>query len=155
MVVDQDMVGALSARPLSWDRPRAVMCFEIKSRATCLVNMSAGLSAPAILSNEKSPFRMRSCIHKSAVARCLTLPKPRRREMPMAAVASDITLRDKDMPRSVAMVWRPSPCAAPLEIPVNSASADDNATVDCVVDQCLIRCRPLYAAPPEVDLRVT
>ena len=41
--------------------------------------------------------------------------------------------------RSLAMDWSPRPCAAPLDIPVSSASADLSATVDWVVDQCLIR----------------
>ena len=82
------IAGALSARPLSYESPKALQCFISNGLSTCFVSMSAGLSAPRTFTSLKSPFRMRSCIQRSAVARCLTLPRPLRLQMPMAAVAS-------------------------------------------------------------------
>ena len=137
--VAQGMAGALSARPLSYDNPRALQCFNNKGLSTCLVSMSAGFSAPSTLESLKSPFLMRSCTHRSAVAKCRTFPSPLLRHIPIAAVASVRTDKFRLMPKSLAMVCRPNPWAAPLQIPVSSASAELNATVACVVDQCLMR----------------
>ena len=43
----QGIAGALSALPLSKESPNALQCFISSGLSTCLVNMSAGLSAPA------------------------------------------------------------------------------------------------------------
>ena len=123
------IAGALAARPLSYERFKASQCFMSNGLSTCFVSMSAGFSAPGAFTSSRSTFRMRSCIHRSAVARCRTLPSPLRRQILIAAVASVRTVKFKSMPRSQAMVWRPRPWAAPLEIPVSSASAELSATV--------------------------
>ena len=102
--VAQGMAGALSARPLSYDNPRALQCFNSKGLSTCFVSMSAGFSAPGTLESLKSPFLMRSCTHRSAVAKCRTFPSPLLRQIPIAAVASVRTDKFKLMPKSLAMV---------------------------------------------------
>ena len=106
------------------------MCYWRRALSTCFVSMSAGFSLPAILLRAFFFFRIRSWIHKSAVAKCLTFPSPRLRAIPIAAVASVITVTSSRMPRSAARDCKPKDWAAPLHIPVNSASADDRATVD-------------------------
>ena len=97
--VHHGMSGALSALPSSNLNPRVTICLDNKVRSTCLVNMSLGLSDPRILSRVKSPFRMRSCIQRSAVAKCLVFPGPQRREIQIAAVASDMMRSFNGMPK--------------------------------------------------------
>ena len=121
--------GALVARPPSYLNPNVFMCLFMMTLSTCLVNMSDGLSAPGILVNLKSFLRRRSWIHRSAVAKCLTFPRPRRLAIPIAAVASVMIVSCNLMPRSAARDCKPSDWAAPLHIPVNSASAELSATV--------------------------
>ena len=62
-------------------------------------------------------------------------PNPRLRQIPMAAVASVFTDREKDKPRSLHKDLMPIAFEAPLHIPVSSASPLDNATVVCVLLQ--------------------
>ena len=123
------IAGALAARPPSYESFKVSQCFMSNGLSTCFVSMSAGFSAPGTFTSLKSPFLMRSCIRRSAVAKCRTLPSPLQRQIPIAAVASVRTVKFRAMPKSQAMVWRPRPWAAPLEIPVNSASAELSATV--------------------------
>ena len=87
------------------------------------------VSVPGNLLERNSFFLMRSWIHKSAVAKCLTLPSPLLLAMPIAAVASVMTVTSSRIPKSAARDCKPKDCAAPLHIPVNSASAEDKATV--------------------------
>ena len=148
------MDGASPARPPSGRTPRVFRCLFIRGRATYLVSMSLGFISPAIFSREKSLFRTLSCTQRSAVARWRILPNPRRRQMPMAAVASVLTLRVHPCPKSLAMACRPREMEEPLQIPVSSASPEERLTVLCVCDQCLITCEPLLLMPPDVDLRV-
>ena len=81
--------------------------------------------------------------------------RPRRRQMPTAAVASVCTERSQIIQRSRATDWSPRAVAAPLQMPLSSASAELRATVDWVEDQCFIRWVPLKERPPDVDLRVS
>ena len=143
----------MAARPSSKCNSRAVRCFSKVCRSTCLVNLSEVFSAPGILTKEKSPALSRSCVHRSAVARCLILPRPRRRHTPMAAMASVCTFRFHENPRSCAMEIKPREMPVPLQIPMSSYSPDDNVTVLWVTDQCFSRCLPRRATPPEVDRR--
>ena len=82
--------GAESARPASnWIFFRGRSLTRV-GRSKCLVSASAGFSAPGILSRWNSPLRSFSWTQRSLTARCLILPRPLRRQMPMAADASDL-----------------------------------------------------------------
>ena len=59
-----------------------------------------------------------------------TFPSPLLQAIRIAAVASVMIVISSRMPKSAARDCKPKDCAAPLHIPVNSASADDKATVD-------------------------
>ena len=141
-------------RPSLWNRLRDRRCLHSVARSTCLVSMSATFSEPRTFTNLKSLDLTRSCTHKSAVAKCLILPRPRRRHMHTAAVESVPIVMSHVRPRSFATEISPMDIDAPLVIPPNSASPEDNVTVLWVRLQCLMRCPPRRAAPPEVDLRV-
>ena len=146
--------GALAARPLWNWRFIVDKCLSRIVRSTCFVIMSAGLATPGTLRSLKSPFLIRSWTQRSAVARWRILPNPLRRQMPIAAAASVATANDQVRPKSAIKAWSPKPCAEPLHIPVNSASAELKATVLWVVAQCFIRCEPCIIDPAEVDLLV-
>ena len=148
------MVGALAARPQSWKKLIVLRWRSRVCRSTYLVRTSAGLWVPKILCKENYFSRSFSCTHKSAVARCLILPRPRLRQIPMAAAASVWISRASCTPRSLANEIMPKPWDAPRQIPPSSASALDRDTVLCVLDQCFRRWPPLIRSPPEVDLRV-
>ena len=94
------MVGADCARPSSDLNPILDMCFSMVSLRMCFVSISAGLSTPNTLVSLKSPFLSRSCIQRSAVCKCRILPRPRRRHMPIAAVASVKTSNSKSIDKS-------------------------------------------------------
>ena len=149
------MVGADAARPSSKTRFALAVCFSRRSRATFLVRMSAGFSAPATFSSVKSLERNRSWTQRSDTAKCRTLPSPRLRQMPIAAAASEKISMDQINPRSAATACIPNEWLAPLHTPTNSASAELKVTVDWVLDQWRIRCPPCIIIPPEVERRVT
>ena len=115
------------------------MCLAKVHLSTCLVKMLAALSAPKTFTREKYPDRIRSWTHKSAVARCLIFPEPRRRHMPTAAVESVCNVKSNVRPRSLASDKSPSDVEAPLVIPPSSASAEDKVTTLWVTLQCLRR----------------
>lgn len=115
-------VGAEVARPSSDRRPKKSMWRTTTSRVRCLVNGSAGLSAPATLADRKSPHFRRSWTHRSKTWRCLIFPRPLRRQMPIAAVASVRISIFKEMPRPDARDWRPSAIQSPRQMLLSSAS---------------------------------
>ena len=123
------MEGADLARPLSDEIPILSIWRIMISLGTCLVSMSAGFSVPGTFVSLKSPRRTRSCTHKSAVARWRIFPNPRRRQMPMAAVASVRTSSSTGIPRSMAKDCKPRPMDAPRHMPPSSASPELSATV--------------------------
>ena len=79
--------------------------------------MSATFSEPRTFSSLKSLDLTLSCTHKSAVAKCRILPKPRRRVIPIAAVESVLMVRDQEIPKSLAIEMSPRLLDAPLHIP--------------------------------------
>ena len=88
-VGDYTISGAHDARPGRAYIPILESIFVSVFRSTCLVSTSAGFSLPKTLHSSTVPERTFSCAHKSATSRCLTLPNPRRRHIPRAAVASE------------------------------------------------------------------
>ena len=143
-------IGALSALPSSKWRSRPATCFISVARSRYVVKMSAGFMDPGILVRAKSPLLRRSWTHKSATARWRILPRPRRRQTPIAAVASVNISSLKTSPRSREMLCNPSALLAPLQIPPSSASPDERATVLWVELQCWSRWAPRLMHPPEV-----
>eukprot|EP00969_Alexandrium_andersonii_P019156 836616-Alexandrium_andersonii.AAC.1 len=65
--------------------------------------MSAGFCSPGHFRSAKSPDRTHSCTHNWATAKCRTRPIPARRPIPIAALLSAQTSREKANPRSWAM----------------------------------------------------
>ena len=101
------MDGALFARPSSNLRFIVIICLSRIVRSTCFVSTSAGLATPGTFRSWKSPLLIRSCTHKSAVARWRIFPNPRRRQIPIAAAASVSTDNDQLSPRSCATACSP------------------------------------------------
>ena len=95
-------VGADEARPSSGPMPMNFMWRFITSLGTCFVRISAGLSDPGTFVRVKSPFLIRSWTQRSATCKCLILSRPRRRQMPIAAVASVKISTLSVMPKSAA-----------------------------------------------------
>ena len=126
--------GAEDALPISREMFIEAMCFSKSSLETCFMRMSSGFAEPAILANDKSPLFNRSCIHRSDTCKYLILLKPRRQQMPIAAVASVNIWILNEMPRSFAIDCSPKAIDAPRQIPLSSASPEDNAIVVCVSD---------------------
>ena len=146
--------GADLALPLSGHKCHDEVCFWISSLVTCFVNRSPEFWAPGCLNISKSSAWSRCWIHSWPTTRCLTFPSPSRRQMPMADDESAFRLRSHLVPRSVNTRCTPKPSHAPFRIPKSSASPLDKARVFWVVDQCLTRCHPNMAQPPDVDFRV-
>eukprot|EP00969_Alexandrium_andersonii_P263652 11653315-Alexandrium_andersonii.AAC.1 len=99
----------------------------------------------------KSPERAHSCARSCAAARRHARPIPARQQIPIAALLSARTSRGAANPRSWATATSPSPSAAPLATPANSASPDLKAMVFCAVDQRVTAHNPRAHAPPRVD----
>ena len=96
----------------------------------------------------------RNLIHRSATARCRTLPSPRRRQIPIAAVASLWTRRRRSMPISLQIACSPPPPPALWQMLGNSASAELRATVLCVLLEHFKTWLQILATPPDVERRV-
>ena len=74
----------------------------------------------------------RSWIQRHLVSRCLTLPLPRRAEMPRAAELSIATIALSRMPQSDKRLRVQSTRAAPLHKPYSSASPEERAMLNWV-----------------------
>ena len=83
----------------------------------CFVNRSAGLTSPRTLRSSNLLFLMASCTHKVCVSRCLSLPRPERELMPMAALESVHTLTFVESPKSCIRLSCPSAAPAARTTP--------------------------------------
>ena len=147
-------VGALLALPPPVLAPRRTMCFHMVSAFKCFVARSAGLSAPATFSSPSASALTWSCSHRYRTLRCLNLPRPARRTIPIAALASVCTVHSTAVPKSASIVMRPRPWAAPFVRAQSSASALESATVACVLDHDFRQWLPQRIIPPLVLLHV-
>ena len=93
--------GADSARPSRATKFILARWERRSGPLTYLVSASAGLMAPGTFSRVTSPLRTCCWTHTREVSRCLILPTPNRRDMPMAAVASVFKRRPTSNPRRV------------------------------------------------------
>ena len=109
--------GASSGRPCCQSRPAMGSNLSSVGFSIYLVSISEGLSWPKTFESFRSPARILSWIQRSHTAMCRTLPRPRRRQIPIAAVASLLSSISKSKPRSGARAWHPSALAAPLDNP--------------------------------------
>ena len=146
--------GAQAGLPSSRNIPIAVKALSMACLLTYLVRTSAGLSVPKTLHSSISLLRTCCWIQRSVVSRCRSFPSPLRRQMPMAAVASEWTLIATVQPISLSSDLRPKAWADPYAIPCNSASPLLRETVLWVLAQCFIKQFPRKAVPPDVDLLV-
>ena len=144
----------MTARPTSLFNDKAATCLSKTYRERYFVSASAGFASPWTLNNRKSPRRRPSWTHSRPTARCLTRQISAHLQIPTAAAESVRKLKVMLKPRSRPILWIPSASVVPLTIPHSSASAELSVTAFCVELQCLIRCEPLIAAPPEVLRRV-
>ena len=110
--------------------------------------------APATFSSPSASALTWSCSHRYRTLRCLNLPRPARRTIPIAALASVCTVHSTAVPKSASMVMRPKPWAAPFVRAYSSASALESATVACVLDHDFKQWLPQRIIPPLVLLHV-
>ena len=105
--------GAQAGLPAIGLSPSLLIASCMSWRLTYLVSTSAGFSVPRILTRSSLRLRTLSWIQRSVVARCLTLPKPFLRQIPIAAVASECTRIWMVQPRSFKRLCMPKAWAAP------------------------------------------
>ena len=127
------LIGAALGRPpCAWI---LITCSRdwIFGRPKPLVNKSAGLVWVRHFSRRIPRFFTICCTHKSPVARWRTRPKPSLLQMPMAAVASDRTIKEVSQPKSLKQAWAPSPSPHARTIAASSLSPDDKHKVGRVL----------------------
>ena len=99
--------GAVAARPPSCTTPIVHKCCRRIGPASALVMASAQLTEQSTFENLISPWRAFVWTHRSETARCLTLPRPNRETIPIAAVASVRTSICTATPKSARSERRP------------------------------------------------
>ena len=99
-----------------------------------LVSKSAGLVSVGHFWRV-TPLRLTSCwTQRSAVARCLTRPKPSLLHMPIAAVASEHTVSEVFIPKSFSNDWVPRPSPQARTTAASSLSPLESANVGSVLE---------------------
>ena len=146
--------GAFSALPSLNSKPMLSVCFSIRSFGTCLVPISAGLSAPGTFPYLTDLEELASCSHKYDVSICLSVPSPFLSIIPNAAEASENIFPEHTLSHSLSPVITPNASAVALTSAYISASAELKAITDWFFDHALIKWDPILITPPDVLVRV-